>query len=99
MTLHTSCPIAKGIRYATVALCVFLLTVWQYIETYTLHCSRDAANNDIVREIDDVRNGILLHQSAHRTLGKHIAFLVVRSALMLFDRSLVALISRHLTLP
>ena len=80
MTLHTSSPIAKGIRYVTVTLCVFLLTVWQFIDIHTRCRSRDAANNDIVGDIDNVRNGFLLHQSARRALGKYIAFLVVCSS-------------------
>lgn len=99
MTLHISCPIAKGMRYAAVALNLFSLTVWQYIETYTQRRSRDPAENDIVYKIDNVRNGILLNPVAHRNFGTNIAFLIVRNALMLLDRSLMALTSRHLTLP
>jgi hypothetical protein len=62
-----------------VALPLFSLTVWQYIETYTQHCSRDPARDDIVREIDNIRNGILLNKLAHYQLGNHIAFLMVTS--------------------
>ncbi len=82
-----------------VAQPLFSLTVWQYIETYTQHRSRDPAGDDIVREIDDIRNGILLNVIAHRQFGKRFAFLMVRNALMLLKWSLMALISRHLTLP
>ncbi len=82
-----------------VALPLFSLTVWQYIETYTQHRSRDPARGDLVREIDDIRNGMLLNPIAHRQFGKRIAFLVVRDALMLLKWSLMALISRHLILP
>ncbi len=80
-----------------VALPLFSLTVWQYIEIYTQHRSRDPAGDDIVREIDDIRNGILLNVIAHRQFGKRFAFLMVRNALMLLKWSLMALISRHLT--
>ncbi|KAN0092517.1 hypothetical protein V8E55_003301 [Tylopilus felleus] len=48
----------------------------EYIDTYTHRRSRDPDGNDIVSEIDDVRNGILLNAIAHRTLGKDIAFLM-----------------------
>jgi HNH endonuclease len=82
-----------------VALPLFSPTVWQYIETYTQHHSRDSARDDVVREIDNVRNGTLLNPVAHRQFGNRIAFLMVHNALMLLKRSLMALISRHLTLP
>ena len=97
--LYISCPIVKGMRYATVAPNLFSLTVWQYIATYTRRRSREPDRNDVVLEIDDVRNGILLNPMAHHTLGKDIAFLMVRNALILLNRSLMARISRHLTLP
>ncbi|KAI9456922.1 hypothetical protein HD554DRAFT_2042455 [Boletus coccyginus] len=48
----------------------------EYIESYTERRSRDPAGNDIVFEIDDVRNGILLNKIAHGTFGKKFAFLI-----------------------
>ena len=89
---------AKGMRYATIALNLFPLTVRQYIETCTRRRSRDPAENDLVYKIDDVRNGILLNAISHRNSGRNVAFLIVRHASMLLDQSLM-LISRHPTLP
>ncbi|KAN0097128.1 hypothetical protein V8E55_001574 [Tylopilus felleus] len=48
----------------------------EYIDNYTHRRSRDTDGNDIVSEIDDVRNGILLNKVAHPNLGKNIAFLM-----------------------
>ena len=99
MTLHISCPIAKGMRYVTVAHNLFSLTAWQYIEAYTRRRSRYPAWSGIVFKIDDIRSGILLNKITDVTFSENVAFLTVRNALMLLDRSLMALISRHLTLP
>ena len=49
----------------------------QCIEQYTRHRSRDLMENDVVTDIDDVRNGILLNPVAHHTFGKDFAFLIV----------------------
>ncbi|KAI9460008.1 hypothetical protein HD554DRAFT_2176781 [Boletus coccyginus] len=48
----------------------------EYIETYTQRRGRDPAGNDIVCQIDDVRNGILLNAIAHRHFGTNMAFLM-----------------------
>ncbi len=72
---------------------------WQYISTYTQHRSRDPIETDIVEDIDNVRNGLLLHNSIHRALGEHVAFLMVCDACMMSIRSLMVLVSRCLTLP
>lgn len=46
------------------------------------HRRRDSSgDDDLVRDIDDVRNGLFLQASLHRVLGNHLAFLKVR----LFD--------------
>ncbi|KAF8880335.1 hypothetical protein CPB84DRAFT_1687646 [Gymnopilus junonius] len=47
----------------------------EYISLYTERRSRDPAGDDIVREIDSIRNGILLNAITHRVLGKNVAFL------------------------
>jgi HNH endonuclease len=47
-------------------------------KTYTECRSRDPHENDIVTEIDSVRNGLYLHGSVHKCLGKKVAFLKVR---------------------
>jgi hypothetical protein len=52
-----------------VALPLFSLTLWQYIETYTQHRSRDPARDDIVRKIDNIRNGTLLNKALSRHLN------------------------------
>jgi hypothetical protein len=55
---------------------------WQYIEAFSTHRRRDSnGDDDIARDIDDVRNGVLLESGLRRVLGKHLAFLKVR----LFD--------------
>jgi len=47
-----------------------------YIEAFTSHRRRDSSgDDDIVRDIDDVRNGIFLNASLHRVLGEYITFL------------------------
>ena len=54
----------------------------QYIETFSMHRHREfSGEDDLVRNIDDVRNGLFLTPTAHRVLGSHLAFLKVR----LFD--------------
>ncbi|KAG9308030.1 hypothetical protein JVU11DRAFT_12682 [Chiua virens] len=45
-----------------------------YIASYTQHRSR--VENDVVEEVDDVRNGILINSSAHKGFGKYTAFLM-----------------------
>ena len=75
-------------RYVTIAHNLFSLTAWQYIEAYTRHHSRYPA-----------WSGIFLNKITHITFGENVAFITVLNALMLLDRSLMALISRHLTLP
>ena len=99
VTLHISCPIAKGMRYVTIAHNLFSLTAWQYIEAYTRRHSRYPAWSGIVFKIDNIRSGIFLNKITHITFGENVAFITVLNALMLLDRSLMALISRHLTLP
>ncbi|KAF8954832.1 hypothetical protein BDZ97DRAFT_1942203 [Flammula alnicola] len=47
-----------------------------YISTYTQHRSRDHTRSDIIQEIDSIRNGLFLNSSAHRALGKDLAFLM-----------------------
>ncbi|KZP11462.1 hypothetical protein FIBSPDRAFT_871378, partial [Athelia psychrophila] len=48
----------------------------EYIETYTKRRSRDPDEEDIIREIDNTRNGLFLNKSAHPALGRDLAFLV-----------------------
>ena len=64
---------------------VTLLTIHrrQYIEMFSMHRRRDPCgdDNDILRDIDDVRNGLFLTACLHRVLGISLAFLKVN----LFD--------------
>jgi hypothetical protein len=54
----------------------------QYIETFSIHRRRESSGeDDLVRNIDDVRNGLFLMVNVHRALGNHLAILKVR----LFD--------------
>lgn len=71
----------------------------QYIETYTLRRSRDPDRPDHVLDIDDIRNGLFLHTILNHTLGKEVAFLVVRVICMILDGRLTADVSRPPTLP
>ncbi|KAH9027283.1 hypothetical protein EDB84DRAFT_1608777 [Lactarius hengduanensis] len=48
----------------------------KYILNFTRHCERGDKGDDIITDIDSVRNGILLNKVAHRTLGKNLAFLM-----------------------
>ena len=51
---------------------------WQYIKTFTTRRRRlGDSDSSIVTSIDDVRNGLLVHPTIHRTLGRSIAFLKV----------------------
>ena len=49
----------------------------QYILNYTQHRSREPNRNDILSDIDDVRNGLFLNPLTHKALGKDVAFLKV----------------------
>ena len=54
----------------------------QYIETFSIHRRREpSGEDDLVRNIDDVRNGLFVNASLHRVLGSYFAILKVR----LFD--------------
>ena len=54
----------------------------QYIETFCIHRRWvSSGEDDPVRNIDDVRNGLFLKVDVHRALGNHFAILKVR----LFD--------------
>ncbi|KAI0256499.1 hypothetical protein BJV78DRAFT_1081731, partial [Lactifluus subvellereus] len=47
-----------------------------YIETFTSHRHRDSSgDDDIVEDIDDVRNGLFLNKGIHCVLGRYVAFL------------------------
>ncbi|KAF5371991.1 hypothetical protein D9615_008140 [Tricholomella constricta] len=46
-----------------------------YIATYTQRRSRSTTGDDIVQDINSVRNGLFLNGFSHKGLGKHIAFL------------------------
>ncbi|KAG9310796.1 hypothetical protein JVU11DRAFT_8648 [Chiua virens] len=46
----------------------------EYIETYTLHRSRDPV--DVVVDIDNTRNGILVNKALHPHLGTNVAVLM-----------------------
>ncbi len=68
---------------------------------HTARRSFDPGGNDIIRDINDVRNGLYLNASALTQigLGKFIAVLVVR--LIKCDKvnwKLTASLTRHLTL-
>ncbi|TFK23859.1 hypothetical protein FA15DRAFT_670067 [Coprinopsis marcescibilis] len=47
-----------------------------YITTYTQRRSRDPAGEDIVLDIDSVRNGLFLNKFTHVALGSDLAFLM-----------------------
>ena len=52
----------------------------QYIATYTRRRSRDPTQQDVVQDIDSVRNGLFLNKSLHAALGaQDFAFLIVRN--------------------
>ncbi len=61
---------------------------WQYISTYTQHCSWDPTGGDIVQNIDNVQKGFLLNALTHSVLSKHVAFLKVHNA-FIFPWSLI----------
>ncbi|KAF8888174.1 hypothetical protein CPB84DRAFT_1733273 [Gymnopilus junonius] len=46
-----------------------------YISTYTQYRSRCLTGDDIIQEIDSVRNGLFLNNLTHGGLGQNIAFL------------------------
>ncbi|KAI0246989.1 hypothetical protein BJV78DRAFT_1249580 [Lactifluus subvellereus] len=47
-----------------------------YIETFSTHRRRDTSGeNDIVQDIDNVRNGLFVNVIIHCILGQHVAFL------------------------
>ncbi|KAF5371989.1 hypothetical protein D9615_008142 [Tricholomella constricta] len=46
-----------------------------YISTYTQRRSRSTAGDDIVQDINSVRNGLFINGFSHKGLGKHLAFL------------------------
>ena len=71
----------------------------QYISAYTQRRSRDPTGADIVKDIDDVRNGLFLNSLTHMVFGQLITFLKVRDACMMPSRSVMVLVSRPLTLP
>ncbi|KAK2466549.1 hypothetical protein APHAL10511_001411 [Amanita phalloides] len=48
----------------------------EYISSYTRRRSRDPTGNDIVQDIDNIRNALLLNKITHVNLGKNVAFLV-----------------------
>ncbi|TFK17474.1 hypothetical protein FA15DRAFT_710758 [Coprinopsis marcescibilis] len=47
-----------------------------YITMYTQRHSRDPNGEDIVRDIDNIRNGLFLNKYTHAVLGTNVAFLV-----------------------
>ncbi|KAH9026847.1 hypothetical protein EDB85DRAFT_159729 [Lactarius pseudohatsudake] len=61
----------------------------KYILNFTRHCERGDKGDDIITDIDSIRNGILLNKVAHRTLGKNLAFLMVCGACMIPHQSLI----------
>jgi len=62
----------------------------QYILNYTQHRSREPNGNDILSDIDSIRNGLLLNKFTHVVLGKHVAFLKVCDDYMTHNQSLMA---------
>ncbi|PPQ85754.1 hypothetical protein CVT25_003071 [Psilocybe cyanescens] len=46
-----------------------------YISIYTQRRSRDPARDDVIQDIDSIRNGLLLNKLTHLGVGEHIAFL------------------------
>ncbi|TFK17470.1 hypothetical protein FA15DRAFT_577254, partial [Coprinopsis marcescibilis] len=46
-----------------------------YITTFTQRRSRDPNGEDIVRDIDNIRNGLFLNKYTHAVLGTDVAFL------------------------
>lgn len=94
-------PTARAIRYATLTLKLSLLTIAMaevHCDLYSAPQSR-STGNDIIQDIDSVRNGLFLNTFTHRALGTDVAFLIVRLAFMRLDWSLMAPISRRPTLP
>jgi len=57
--LATSFPTARVTRYDT--------PVWR--------CRDSSGDNDIIRDINDLRNGLFLNVNIHRALGREVAFL------------------------
>ncbi|KAF8959530.1 hypothetical protein BDZ97DRAFT_1390100 [Flammula alnicola] len=47
-----------------------------YISTYTRGRSRSSTGDDIIQDIDSIRNGLFLNKYSHTALGKDIAFLM-----------------------
>ncbi|KAH9026840.1 hypothetical protein EDB85DRAFT_1978191 [Lactarius pseudohatsudake] len=48
----------------------------EYISNFTRRRGRGDNKDDVITDIDDVRNGILLNMAAHRILGQNLAFLM-----------------------
>ncbi|KAH9055159.1 hypothetical protein EDB83DRAFT_1111029 [Lactarius deliciosus] len=51
-------------------------TPQQYISNFTRHRGRGDNEDDVITDIDDIRNGILLNKAAHGILGENLAFLM-----------------------
>ncbi|KAG9310088.1 hypothetical protein JVU11DRAFT_9697 [Chiua virens] len=63
-----------GLHSCQAALLVAHAKGNDYIANYTRHRSR--VENDVIEDIDDVRNGILINSTAHHSFGRHTAFLM-----------------------
>ncbi len=76
--LCTFFPTARATRYETPLHYPRLQSYqWLYIERFTTHRHRDSSGDDIVQDIDDVRNGLFLNAGLHRVLGNDFALLKV----------------------
>jgi hypothetical protein len=79
--LHTSFPTERATRYETPIRYYPCLRShrWQYIETFATHRRRESSgDDDMVRDFDEVRNGLFVDSTIHCVLGRHLAFLKVR---------------------
>lgn len=78
------------------------LSSWKwrrYILNYTQHRSRGPERNDILSEINSVRNGLFLNPFTHKLLGTDVAFLKVCDDCMMPNQGLITPMIRPPTLP
>jgi hypothetical protein len=100
----TSYPTVRATRYATSLSLSHTpsLSSWkrrQYILNYTQHRSREPGGNDILSDINSVRNGLFLNNFSHIALGVYVAFLKVCDGCMTPNQSLMASMTRPPTSP
>jgi len=100
---HISFPIARATMYGT--SCTYFPHLqshrWQHIEAFSTHRRQDTnVDDDIIQNIDDVRNGPFITSILHRVLGSRSRNLEGASVQSdaAHDQKLTVSLSRHRTL-